>query len=260
MKLQAGRHFFGLGAIGYGVITLVWHQVHWFGVVAPPLSAIYILGICELASGIAMQWDKSASSGAAVFSAIFFIFSIRWIPEIVKSPLVFGYWGNFFELFSIVIGGIFVLTPTIEGHSETSSKIASTAYVLFAICVISFAMYQLFYLKYTAELVPRWIPPGQMFWAAATTVAFGMAAVGMFFGRFALPSMRLLTAMMILFGLLVWVWPSIADPGNVSNWSELVETFAISGVSWIIADFLSRPNMVAQRWPLLRLRQAPEGD
>ena len=260
MKLQPGRHFFGLGAMGYGVITLVWHQVHWFGVVSPPVILIYIVGIAELASGIAMQWDTTASYGAALFGAIFFILSLRWIPAIVKTPLVFGYWGNFFELFSIVLGGVFIFTPAVEGNRGITSKIASAAYVCFAICVVSFGLYQLFYLKYTAELVPKWIPPGQMFWAVGTTIAFALAAAGMFLGRSALLSMRLLTAMIILFGLLVWVQPSFADPANVSNWSELVETFAIAGVSWVVADFLSRPEAIPARWPLANIQHRRTGD
>ena len=183
MKLQPGRHFFGLGAMGYAIITLVWRQAHQFG-------------------------------------------------------------------------GVFILTSSIEGNRDSAWKVAGAAYVSFSICVFSFALYQLFYLKYTAELVPKWIPPGRMFWAVATTIAFALAATGMFVGRTALLSMRLLTAMTVLFGLHVWAWPSFARPGNASNWRELVETFAIAGVSWIVADSFCQPGIVSAGWPFARTKQS----
>ena len=50
---------------------------------------------------------------------------------------------------------------------------------LFGICVASFTLEQAFYLGNTASLVPKWLPPNQMFWAEATTVAFALAAVGL---------------------------------------------------------------------------------
>jgi len=54
---------------------------------------------------------------------------------------------------------------------------AQIGYYSFAICIVSFALEQLFYLSETASLVPKWIPPGQMFWAMATTAAFALAAI-----------------------------------------------------------------------------------
>ncbi len=77
--------------------------------------------------------------------------------------------------------------------------------MLLGVCVASFTLEQAFYLGATASLVPKWLPPSQMFWAVATTVAFALAAVALLTNRKALPATRLLTMMIVGFGLLVWV-------------------------------------------------------
>jgi uncharacterized membrane protein YphA (DoxX/SURF4 family) len=116
---------------------------------------------------------------------------------------------------------------------------ARIGYYSFGICVLSFALEQLFYLSETAGLVPKWIPPGQMFWAIATTVAFALAAVALLTGFMALLASRLTTAMILGFGLLVWLPALFADPHNSVNWSESTETLAIAASAWIVADYLA---------------------
>jgi hypothetical protein len=44
--------------------------------------------------------------------------------------------------------------------------------------------------------------------------------------------------MLVIFGVLVWVPALLSDPQNHANWSETVETFAIAGTAWILADLL----------------------
>jgi hypothetical protein len=77
-----------------------------------------------------------------------------------------------------------------------------------------------------------------MFWAVATTVLFALAAVALLTNRMALLATRLLTMMIVSFGLLVWIPLILSDPHSHANWSEIAETFAIAGATWILADLL----------------------
>jgi uncharacterized membrane protein YphA (DoxX/SURF4 family) len=106
--------------------------------------------------------------------------------------------------------------------------------------VISFTFEQVFYLSGTASFVPKWIPPGQMFWAIVTTIAFGLAAIALLNGRSALLAARLLTAMLIGFGLLVWLPAPFADTHKLINWAGNAQNLAITGAAWIVADFLGQ--------------------
>jgi hypothetical protein len=118
---------------------------------------------------------------------------------------------------------------------ETLNRIGR---IFLGICAASFTLEQAIYLDATAHLVPKWVPPSQMLWAVATTVAFALAAVALLTNRMALLAARLLTMMLVSFGLLVWVPLVISDPHNHTNWSENAETFAIAGAAWILADLL----------------------
>jgi hypothetical protein len=45
--------------------------------------------------------------------------------------------------------------------------------------------------------------------------------------------------MLLIFGVTIWIPMLIAQPGQPENWSEGLETFAIAGAAWVIADFLA---------------------
>ncbi len=244
MKGNVGRHLLGLGAIAFGVLTLAWHNLNnWFQV--PALENIlhgvilaFIVGVIVILGGIAIQWQRTVRFGAITLGAVFLILALLWVPLIVEKPLNYSGWGNFFLKFSLVAGALMVYATTLEINSKRAERITRLGYIFFGISVISFALYQLFYLSYTASLVPNWIPPGQMFWAIITSVAFALAAIAILSGRAALLGSQLLTVMLILFGILVFLPGSFANPKNLDNWAEIVETFSIAGVAWNTADCL----------------------
>ncbi len=149
------------------------------------------------------------------------------MPGIVAAPQIYNSWGNFFEQFCLLTGAAIVYARlSSKWPPETLNRIGR---ILLGICSASFALEQAFYLNPTAQLVPKWIPPTQMFWAIATTVLFALAAVALLANRMALLASRLLTMMVVGFGLLVWVPLLLSNPHNHANWSEIAETFEIAG-------------------------------
>lgn len=240
MKLQLGHHVYGLAAIVFGVITLIWHQIFWLNHLSQPVILIYLAGIVVLIGGVAIQWQRSVKIGAIFIGVFFLIITLYLIPPIFQSPLDYGSWGNFFEEFSIVLGGVIVFAYDMQSNPERSAKITRIAYLCYGICVISYALYQLFYFSNTASLVPKWIPPGQMFWAVITTIAFAMAAVALLTGRSALLSSRLLTAMFIGFSLLIWLPLCLANPHEVTGWARNATNLAVAASAWVVADYLYR--------------------
>lgn len=104
------------------------------------------------------------------------------------------------------------------------------------VCAISFTLSQILYLRLTADLVPKWIPPSQMFWAILTTIAFAPAAIAILINCHARLAMQLMTVMLGLFGLLVWIPRLIAHPEAHLNWSEFGLTILITGAGWMVAD------------------------
>jgi uncharacterized membrane protein YphA (DoxX/SURF4 family) len=243
-KIYLGRHVYGLAAILFGIITLVWHDFNGWQQIGPLGNVphreivVYLAAAVELFGGIAIQWPRSARAGAIALGTVYLIFALLWVPRIVAEPLVYDRWGNFFEQFSLVSGALIVHGLFRPNGSPQTVNFARIGYLCFGVCVVSFMLEQLFYLSGTASFVPRWIPPGQMFWAVLTTVAFALAAIALFSGRSALFASRLLTLMVLGFGLLVWLPILFADPHRNFNWAGNAQNLAITGAAWIVTDFL----------------------
>jgi len=228
-----GRQVFGVAALASGLITLVWHDYndsHHLRYIVYAASAALIFG------GSAIQVGRIAKTGASALGAAYLVFVLLCVPGIVAAPQIYNSWGNFFEQFSLLTGATLVYARLSSAWSpETLHRIGR---ILLGICAASFTLEQAIYLNATASLVPKWIPPSQMFWAVTTTVLFALAAVALVANRMALLATRLLTMMLVIFGLLVWVPLVFSDPHSHTNWSENAETFAIAGAAWILADLL----------------------
>jgi hypothetical protein len=229
-----GRHVFGAAAMAFGILTLAWRgysdgqQLHFI---------VYGAAAALICGGGAIQFRRSAKAGTAILGVANLVFVLRCVPGIVAAPRVYNSWGNFFEQFCLFSGaGIAYARWSIGRPLETLTRIGR---ILLGVCCASFALEQAFYLNATAQLVPKWIPPSQTFWAMATTVLFVLAAVALLANRMALPASRLLTLMVVGFGLLVWIPLVLSNPHNHANWSEIAETFEIAGALWILADLLA---------------------
>lgn len=236
-RWNPGRHVFGLASLAFGVVTLAWHDYNG----SHPLRYIvYAAAAAQIAGGAAIQFRQLAKTGAALLGAAYLASSLMCVPRIVAKPLIYTSWGNFFEQFSLLTGAAIVFAHMSSAWSpETLRRIGG---ILLGVCTASFTLEQAFYLQATASLVPKWLPPSQMFWAVMTTVFFGLAAVALLANRMALPATRLLAVMLILFGLLVWVPLVLSDPRSHVNWSENFETLEIAGAAWIFADLLGELN------------------
>jgi hypothetical protein len=227
-----GRHVFGVAALALGLITLAWHDYNGWHL---PHYIVYAAA-AQIFGGAAIQFRRTAKTAAIVLGAVYLAFALLCVPQIVATPQIYNSWGNFFEQFSLVTGAAIVYARLSSAWSgETLNRIGR---ILLGICAASFALEQAIYLDATAHLVPKWLPPSEMFWAVATTVLFVLAAVALITNRMALLAIRLLTMMLVIFGLLVWVPLLLSDPHNHANWSETAETFAIAGTAWILADLL----------------------
>ena len=249
--IYLGRHILGLAAVAFGILTLVWHdfngwqQIRALGNVPHREILVYLSAAIQIFGGLAIQWPATLRAGAIALGSIYLIFALLWVPFIVAEPLVYDRWGNFFEQFSLVSGALIVYALFSPSNSQQSTELARFGYIFFGICVISFTLEQLFYLSGTATFVPKWIPPGQMFWAITTTIALALAAIALLSGSFALLASRLLTVMLVGFGLLVWLPAPFVDPHKIISWTGNAQNWAITGAAWIVTDFLSQKQFTS---------------
>jgi hypothetical protein len=244
MKITSyGRIVFGSSAVLFGVIALMWYDAATWQTLGQiwKLPVGTTIGGClmalQIAGGIGMQFPRTLRWGSIVLCFVYFCFSLACIPDIIAaSSLYERYGGSFFQQFSLLCGAI-ALYATTKARAASAVMFGRLARLGLGVCAISFALSQLLYLRDTAALVPKWIPPNQMFWAMLTTIAFALAAIAILINRRARLATRLMTLMLALFGVLVWVPSLIAHPRTHLNWSEFALTFLITGASWMVADF-----------------------
>jgi len=188
-----------------------------------------------IAGGIGMQHPRTARLAAVVLCVVYLCFSLACVPGIVAAPKVYAAYGSFFEQFCLFSGAMALYAAT-GAKAKISGRLARLG---LGVCAVSFAVSQVVYLSFTAELVPKWIPPSQKFWAIATTVAFALAALALLANRQGRLAAGLLTLMLVLFGVLVWVPRVMAHRQVHGNWSECALTFLIAGAAWMVADLSS---------------------
>jgi hypothetical protein len=237
-----GRHVYGTASLVFGLITLAWHNYIDWDQLRYILNAtdgpvlVYAVAAAQIFGGGAIQFRRTANTVAVVLGSVYFVFALLCVPRIVATPQIYDRWGNFFEQLSLVTGAalIYVRVSSVWAP-QTLNRIGR---ISLGMCTTSFALEQAIYLNATTILVPKWLPPSQIFWAIATTVPFALAGVALLTNRMALLATQLLTIMIVSLGLLVWIPLLLSRPRSHTNWSEAAETFAIAGAAWILADFL----------------------
>jgi uncharacterized membrane protein YphA (DoxX/SURF4 family) len=227
------RILFGASAVLFGVVQLMWHNSDIWQRLRPlgaPFGAIVAscLAIVLIVVGIAILSPRTVRFGSVAVAAVFVLFAAACIPGMVALPGDWVQYVDFFEKFSIACGAIALcgMTPALR--------------LAYGVCVLSYAWAQVVYLKYTASLVPTWIPPNQIFWTNLTTAAFALAALAILINRQVRTATRLLALMLALFGVLVWVPHIIAHPRALSNWNEIASNYLMTGAAWIFSYALSR--------------------
>jgi hypothetical protein len=243
MEVPWGGRVFGAASLGLGVASLALHDQLISNWQWPGDAAFLVLSsIAMIVGGIAMQFHGTAKPGAIALGSVYLLFALTFVPEVVTRPATYANWGEVFYRLASVSGA--TVAYCLATSSMSGGKtICRAAVTLLGVCNASFAVEQVEFLGRTATLVPSWMPPSGMFWAVATTVAFGLAAVSLVSGYKSLLASRLVTLMLVSFGIVIWIPTLIADSKTHSNWSESLETFAIAGAAWIVADLLARQRL-----------------
>jgi uncharacterized membrane protein YphA (DoxX/SURF4 family) len=246
---------YGLAAVGFGLVGLSWGD---FAAVWQPVPATlpgrttlaYIVAAVFLLAGLSIQRRSSAALGALALTILYGLGVILLhLPLVIARPTVFVTWSGTAEQLALVAGGLVAYAfcrapPAIPATAPTSTRIVFCGRLIFGVCLIFFALAHLFYLKPTADFVPAWLPPNQMFWAYTTAAGHFLAGVAILSGIAAQLAARLLTGMFVVFGVLVHAPTLFADPHSHFNWAANAVNFALIASAWVIAAS-TEPNAAA---------------
>lgn len=239
-----GVPVYGLGAIALGLVGLVSGDFADVWQPVPPntpdrKALAYIAAICLLLAGAAIQSRRRLRAGVVVLGIFYFVFALLWLPRVVAYPRIFATWGGVFEQLSLVAAAVVLYASMENDDSARAARTGQAGRVLYGICVVSFALNHFCAIPETAAMVPKWIPPGQHFWAVATGVAHLLAAIAILSGVMALFASRSLTLMLILFGALVWMPSLFTHPREHMVWAGNAINLAMAGAAWVMADWIA---------------------
>ena len=247
-KAWYARMFFGAAAVLFGVIALKWHDADTWQNLQHLWSLPYgsmiggLLMIAQIAGGIGMQFPAAGRLTSVILCAVYLCFSLACIPDMIAASNVYERYGGSFFLFLSLLWGATALYASTEPNAARGEWFGQIARLGLGLCAISFTLGQALLLRDTAQLVPKWIPPNQMFWAILTTVAFGLAALAILINRQARLAMRSMAIMLTLFGVAVWIPHVISQPKVHFFWSECALTFLVAGSAGMVAELKSVPG------------------
>jgi uncharacterized membrane protein len=204
----------------------------------------YAAAAFMLVAGLAVEWRRSAAWGAAALTAYYVLIVIVLMNGrgLLKHYAEFGAYEGIAEQIAIAAGGLIVYATTADIDATLAARLTRAGQIAFGVCAVIFGGAHFVYMNLTAPLVPKWLPPSQIFWGYATGVAHIAAGLAIISGVQARLAAILLTIMYASFTPLVHLPMLLADHANHFIWTENAVNIALTGVAWVVADSLAAGN------------------
>lgn len=242
-----GHAVFAAMMIVLGVLGLVQGDFTptWSGVPksVPAREALaYVCAVVSLLTGIGLLWKRTALLSARVLliSLLLWLLLFRLSHFFRDDPPVLAWWACGDT--ALMSAAAWVLCVWFAGDARGSrlgfaagDRGLRIARILYGLALIPFGVAHFVYLNDTAPLVPSWLP-WHTAWAYFTGGAFIAAGIAALIGVYARLAVTLSVVQMALFTLLIWVPIVVTGHPNAFQWSELVDSCALTAGAWVVAD------------------------
>jgi uncharacterized membrane protein YphA (DoxX/SURF4 family) len=233
---RAGACIYALGIILLAGMSLAWGE---FAPNQPVPAAFpgraalaYAADAVMLVCGAGILWRRTAGWAAAALLAYFVVIVLILMngPVLARQYASYGIYEGLAIQTGLAVGALLALADSGKVDAVRLGQL------VFGVCAVIYGGAHFAYINFTAPLVPKWLPPSQVFWAYATGIAQIAAGIAFLTGVRARLAAVLLTALYVLFTLLVHLPMLIAKPGDHFIMTENATNLALIGVAWLIAQ------------------------
>jgi uncharacterized membrane protein len=247
-KMSFGWRVYGLGMMALGLTSLAFREFDP-GQPVPehfPYRTIlaYVAGVFIVVAAAAVEFRRTAAWGGAALAVYYGLFVVFLLDGrlLLTHYAEYGIYEEIAMQLAIALGGLIIYTASAGIDAALSERLTRLCQLVFGVCVLIWGGAHFIYMNMTAPLVPKWLPPSQVFWGYVTGVCFIAAGLAVLTGVKARLAATLLTVMIACFGLLANDRILLTGLSSHFNWSESALNLALIGVAWVVADSLALPR------------------
>jgi uncharacterized membrane protein len=202
----------------------------------------YAAGAFMVVAAAAIEWRRTAVWGAAALTAYYAVFVLLLMdgPLLLSGYGIYGTYEGIAMQLAIAASALIFYASTAKIDRALALRLTRIGRKGFGVCSVIWGGAHFMYMNMTAPLVPKWLPPGQVFWGYVTGGCFIAAGLAILTGIQARLATILLTIMVATFGLLANGRMLVADPSSHFNWTESALNLALIGAAWVVADSLAQ--------------------